>query len=135
MPVVQASSKVSPPASPTSASVQNPYAFVLFFESTCPHCQRFAPILKEWADQHHFHVYAFTLDGKGLPSFPHPIPAVSSIKQTFFGTAPIETPSLFLVNVQTNNALPIAQGEMSRAELNAVMAPLERQLGATNVRS
>lgn len=109
-------------------AAHNPYAFVLFFSSTCPHCQRFAPILKRWAAAHHFHVYAFTLDGKGLPSYPQPIPAVPTIRQTFFGPNPIETPSLFLVNVNTNNAMPVSQGEMSEQELNTVMTPLIEEL-------
>ena len=69
---------------PSILSLNKNYTIVLFYESTCPHCQRFDPILKQFADTYHFKVYPFTVDGKSLPSFENSYSVQPSILASFF---------------------------------------------------
>jgi conjugal transfer pilus assembly protein TraF len=79
----------------------NHYALVTFFRSTCQYCQRFEPILAQFAQKYQFEVYPITTDGKGLPSYPYPITIYKPMANLLYGNIPEEkrpVPSLFLVN-------------------------------------
>lgn len=99
-------------------SVNSKFSFVLFYRSTCPHCQRFDPIVKEFSQDYGFKVYAYTTDGNSLPSFPNSMPMTESVEKTFFNSPNIEVPALFLINVKTMKAYLIDQGEMSYQDLD-----------------
>lgn len=99
-------------------NVNKRFAFVLFYRSTCPHCQRFDPVVKQFSSDFGFKVYAYTTDGHSLPSFPHSMPMTESVEKTFFNSPQIEVPSLFLINVKTMRAYLIDQGEMNYQDLN-----------------
>ncbi|PQK95182.1 conjugal transfer protein TrbB [Pantoea ananatis] len=98
----------------------NDYAVVVFMQRSCPHSAKFDPLLRSWADKEGVKVYPYTLDGYGDSSFPYPLiprkagpdePIAGEIL-TFFGNGlPIATPTTFLVNVNTNTAYPLFQGE------------------------
>ncbi|PWK94335.1 type-F conjugative transfer system pilin assembly thiol-disulfide isomerase TrbB [Pantoea allii] len=98
----------------------NDYAVVVFMQRSCPHSAKFDPLLRSWADHEGVKVYPYTLDGYGDASFPYPLiprktgpgePIAGEIL-TFFGNGlPIATPTTFLVNVNTNTAYPLFQGE------------------------
>src|SRR3990167_9787373 len=93
------------------------FSLVLFYRSSCQHCQRFAPILSQFSKEFGFQVYAYTTDGNALSDFPESMNATASIEKTFFQNNNIVVPSLFLVNVKTMQAYMIDQGEMSEEEL------------------
>ena len=93
------------------------FAFVIFYRSTCPHCQRFVPILSQFANDYGFRVYPYSTDGQALSEFPNSMPMTNQIEQTFFSSPNIEVPSLFLINVKTMKAYLIDQGEMSYTDL------------------
>src|SRR3990167_6308131 len=98
------------------------FSFVLFYRSSCPHCQRFAPVLSQFSKDFGFQVYAYTTDGNTLLDFPESMNATSSIEKIFFQGNNIVVPSLFLVNVKTMQAYLIDQGEMGDVKLqNTVM--------------
>lgn len=97
--------------------VNKNFAFVIFYRSTCPHCQRFDPILKQFSQDFGFKVYAYTTDRNSLPSFPKSMPMTESVEKTFFSSPNIEVPSLFLINVKTMQAYLIDQGELSYLDL------------------
>ena len=84
-----------------------------FYRSTCPYCQRFAPILKNFSERYGIVVVPITTDGVALPEFPH-----SQIDQgqaqRFHVTV---EPSLFTVNPYTHKAIPVAYGLMSENDL------------------
>lgn len=103
-------------------AVNSKFAFVVFYRSTCPHCQRFDPILKQFSQDYGFKVYAYTTDGNSLPSFPKSMPMTTTVEKTFFNSPNIEVPSLFLINVKTMKAYLIDQGEMSYQDLNSRVA-------------
>ena len=67
-----------------------------FFSSTCPYCHLEAPILKRFEEYYGIQVVAVSLDGGGLPEYPHPVidqgaGAALEIQSTptlFFGKPP-----------------------------------------------
>ncbi len=89
------------------------YAMVLFYESTCPHCQRFTPIVADVAEHEQIKLYAFTMNGGTLPAVAaETAPAQDAIINNFYQSAPShEVPAVFLVNVDTMAFLPVSIGE------------------------
>lgn len=88
---------------------------VLFMQRSCPYCHQFDPVLKEVAQQYGFSVFPYTLDGQGDSAFPEALPAPPDVMQTFFPNIPVATPTTFLVNVNTLEALPLLQGATDAA--------------------
>ena len=84
-----------------------------FYHSTCPYCQRFAPIVKTFAEKFHLTVIPITTDGSSLPEFPNSYRDQGQAK-TFH--VKVE-PSLFAVNPYTKKAYPISYGLISESEL------------------
>lgn len=94
------------------------FSFVLFYRSTCPHCERFAPIISAFSKDFGFRIYAYTTDGNVLPELNNSMVVTRDIENTFFSNNHnIVVPSLFIVNVKTMQAYFIDQGEMSYNEL------------------
>ena len=83
---------------------------VLFMQGHCPYCHQFDPVLKQLAQQYGFSVFPYTLDGQGDTAFPEALPVPPDVMQTFFPNIPVATPTTFLVNVNTLEALPLLQG-------------------------
>ena len=83
---------------------------VLFMQGHCPYCHKFDPVLKSLAQQVGFGVMAYTIDGQGDAAFPEALPAPPEVMKTFFPNLPVATPTTFLVNVNTLEALPLLQG-------------------------
>ncbi|WP_396015058.1 type-F conjugative transfer system pilin assembly thiol-disulfide isomerase TrbB [Escherichia coli] len=88
---------------------------VLFMQGHCPYCHQFAPVLKQLAQQYGFSVFSYTLDGQGDTAFPEALPVPPDVMQTFFPNIPVATPTTFLVNVNTLEALPLLQGATDAA--------------------
>ena len=84
-----------------------------FYKSTCHYCQRFAPILKNFATRYGLTIIPVTMDGIPLPEFPDSRRDNGQSKQ-FQVTV---TPSLYAVNPYTQKAFPIAYGLTSETEL------------------
>ncbi len=42
-----------------------------FYRSTCPYCQRFAPIVRDFSERYGITVIPISTDGYALPSFPN----------------------------------------------------------------
>lgn len=97
--------------SKNTAQVQNRFAFVLFYMSTCPHCQRFDPILKSFSFENHIPVLAYTLDGNSLHSFPNSFTPTKNEVLKFFPTDNPVVPTLFLMDEKTHRIYPMMRGE------------------------
>lgn len=84
-----------------------------FYHSTCPYCQRFSPIVKDFSQRYGIPVVAITTDGIALPEFPD-----SRIDQgqarKFHVTV---EPALFTVDPYTHQAIPVSYGLMSESDL------------------
>lgn len=111
----------------------NNYAVVVFMQRGCQYSAKFDPKLREWADQTGIKVYPYTLDGYGDSAFPVALiprkvnanePIAGEIL-TFFGNGlPIATPTTFMVNVNTNTAYPLYQGDTDMATVSQRLAQM-----------
>ncbi|QKJ89292.1 IncF plasmid conjugative transfer protein TrbB (plasmid) [Paramixta manurensis] len=111
----------------------NDYAIVVFMQRACPYSAKFDPKLKAWADEAGIRVYPYTLDGYGDTSFPvaliprkaGPGEPIAGEILTFFGNGlPIATPTTFMVNVNTNMAYPLYQGDTDMATVSQRLAQM-----------
>lgn len=98
-------------------AINKQYALVLFYRASCPHCQRFVPIVRQFSDTYGFAVYPYSVQGQSLPSFPNSLTVTNEIASTFFNSPNYGVPSLFLINTQTMKAYEIDQGEESFLDL------------------
>lgn len=108
---------------------------VLFMQGHCPYCHQFDPVLKQLAQQYGFSVFPYTLDGQGDTAFPEALPVPPDVMQTFFPNIPVATPTTFLVNVNTLEALPLLQGATDAASFMARMDTVLQMYGEEKVRN
>lgn len=111
----------------------NDYAVVVFMQRGCQYSAKFDPKLKVWADETGIKVYPYTLDGYGDTSFPvaliprkaGPNEPIAGEILTFFGNGlPIATPTTFMVNVNTNMAYPLYQGDTDMGTVSQRLAQM-----------
>jgi type-F conjugative transfer system pilin assembly thiol-disulfide isomerase TrbB len=111
----------------------NDYAVVVFMQRGCQYSAKFDPKLKAWADETGIKVYPYTLDGYGDTSFPvaliprkaGPNEPIAGEILTFFGNGlPIATPTTFMVNVNTNMAYPLYQGDTDMGTVSQRLAQM-----------
>ena len=92
-----------PNPSHVNASPHSKYALIYIFSSECPFCHKFTPKLMTFLARHpNLQHYAFSMDGKGLAGFEHPMPATKEVIHHFFGTPHFVYPATFFVNTDTN---------------------------------
>lgn len=99
-----------------------------FYRSTCPYCQRFAPIVKDFAEHYHITVIAITTDDNSLPEFPNSYPDQGQAAK-FHVTV---EPSLFAVNPYTREAYPVSYGLMSEVDLKKRILDIATRFGAAS---
>ena len=111
----------------------NDYAVVVFMQRGCQYSAKFDPQLKSWADEEGIKVYPYSLDGYGDAAFPvaliprkaGPNEPIAGEILTFFGNGlPIATPTTFMVNVNTNVAYPLFQGETDMGTMSQRLAQM-----------
>ena len=95
------------------------YYFVYIFKATCPHCKKFAPTLKNFADEFHVHVDSYSFDGGPVLEF-NAKPLTPELFKTFYvdGNYKPSVPALFLVNNHTHEAYAVLFGEAEPYELS-----------------
>ena len=105
---------------------------VLFMQGHCPYCHQFDPVLKSLSGRVGFGVMAYTIDGQGDAAFPDALPAPPEVMKTFFPNLPVATPTTFLINVNTLEALPLLQGATDEQGFMARMDTVLQMRGAGN---
>ncbi len=86
-----------------------------FYRSSCPYCQRFAPIVKDFSQRYGIAVIPITTDGIALPSFPD-----SRVDQGQAEKFHVSVePALFTVNPYTHQAIPVSYGLTTEDELRS----------------
>ena len=109
----------------TNTSPRKDVAFILVYMSTCPHCQRFDPILKKYVVKHQIPVLAYTLNGISLPSFKESVtPTKFEINKLFPNGHPV-VPTLFVVDKKHHQIIRAITGEASYAQLQQRMIRVE----------
>lgn len=116
LPVPEAQKIVSKPAS----AFFQAHRLLFFYASTCPYCQRFAPVLKNWALSHQALVQAFSFDEEPLPGFKN-TPLTNELVKAAFQDQSIKYPALFILNDKTRTLYPVAIGALDSAELTIRM--------------
>ena len=94
------------------------YYFAFIYRSTCPHCKKFSPVLKDFSETFHIKVRAFSLDGESLDGL-DTTPLTPELFQTFYvsGGYKPTVPALFLVNRHTLEAYAVLFGEATPYQL------------------
>lgn len=100
--------------------------FFFFFTSSCPHCQRFSPVLKQMAEHYGFRVVAVSMDGGYLPEFSE---AVLDEGQSKLFNVTVY-PSLFLVDPKTEKAHLVTEGAIGAEELSQRLIKISQSNGA-----
>lgn len=100
------------------AAMQNQYALVFFFESTCPYCHKTAPKITRLGEKFQLPVYAFSVDGVGIAGFEVPIPVTPEIGRTFFpSNGKAVMPATFLMNVNSRKFSRLSIGDVPESTL------------------
>lgn len=90
------------------------YGLFFLFKEDCPYCHEFAPIVKDLMNLYGFEGKAISRDGKALELFPD--------AEGDNGTIAVLNregiyPSLFLINPQSRQVIPLARGLVSLSQL------------------
>lgn len=97
----------------TISQLSQSYGLFFFFSSQCPYCHQFAPIVKRFSQLYGWEVIAISIDGGSVAEFP-----ASERDNGLVHMWNIQTlPSLYAVNPQTQEAIPIAHGLTSMDEM------------------
>jgi conjugal transfer pilus assembly protein TraF len=94
------------------------HALLFVFRGDCPHCHRFAPVLKRFAERHGLTVFPVTLDGRALPEYPD-AHADNGMAKTL---SPEVVPAVYVSNPKTRQIEPIGFGALSESDLEERLA-------------
>jgi conjugal transfer pilus assembly protein TraF len=94
-----------------------------FYRSTCPYCQRFSPILKDFSSRYGLSVVPITTDGISLPEFPN---SHSDRGQASRLKVTVE-PALFTADPETHRIIPVSYGLLSEDELRERLLTIAKQ--------
>jgi conjugal transfer pilus assembly protein TraF len=96
------------------SSFTNKYGLFFFFRSNCPYCHKFSPILKMFEEEYGITVVPVSLDGKGLPEYPHP-KADNGIASKLNVDI---VPAVIAVDPKSGEIVPVSYGLVSVDELS-----------------
>ena len=102
------------------------HGLVFVFRGDCPHCHRFAPILKRFEQEFGFTVLAISMDGRAIPEYPNARPD-NGMAARLNATA---VPALYLTAPATRQIVPVGFGVMSMTDLVERIATLAQDTSA-----
>jgi len=89
------------------------HGLIFFFKSDCPYCHTMAPAVRMMAERFGIEVLAVSIDGVGLPDFPHPQDGRS--KAAAWGVQRV--PALFMGSKVTGDHVALGFGVMALSEI------------------
>jgi conjugal transfer pilus assembly protein TraF len=107
-------------------SLSATHGLIFVFRGDCPHCHRFAPILKRFEEAFGFTVLAISLDGRALPEYPNARPDNGMAARLNAAAVP----ALYLTAPATREITPVGFGVMSMSELVERLAALGESTSA-----
>jgi conjugal transfer pilus assembly protein TraF len=107
-------------------SLASTHGLVFVFRGDCPHCHRFAPILKRFEQEFGFTVLAISMDGRAIPEYPNARPD-NGMAARLNATA---VPALYLTAPATRQIVPVGFGVMSMTDLVERIASLAQDASA-----
>lgn len=102
------------------------HGLVFVFRGDCPHCHRFAPILKRFEQEFGFTVLAISMDGRAIPEYPNARPD-NGMAARLNATA---VPALYLTAPATRQIVPVGFGVMAMTDLVERIAALAQDASA-----
>ena len=102
------------------------HGLIFVFRGDCPHCHRFAPILKRFEEEFGFTVLAISMDGRAIPEYPNARPD-NGMAARLNATA---VPALYLTAPTTRQIVPVGFGVMSMTDLVERIAALAQDAPA-----
>ncbi|QKS30684.1 MAG: conjugal transfer protein TraF [Candidatus Accumulibacter similis] len=112
----------------TIKSLAATHGLIFVFRGDCPHCHRFAPILKRFEQEFGFTVLAISMDGRAIPEYPNARPD-NGMAARLNATA---VPALYLTAPATRQIVPVGFGVMSMTDLVERIAALAQDAPAGN---
>ncbi|MBA2650230.1 MAG: type-F conjugative transfer system pilin assembly thiol-disulfide isomerase TrbB [Legionella sp.] len=105
-------------SNPEIKDLSDNYYFVFIYRSNCPHCHKFAPILKDFSGSFHIKVHSYSLDSTPINGF-GANPLTPELFQALYVSGGFKpaVPALFLVNRHTLEAYAVLFGEASPYQL------------------
>jgi len=110
----------------TLKSLAASHGLIFVFRGDCPHCHRFAPILKRFEQEFGFTVLAISMDGRAIPEYPNARPD-NGMAARLNATA---VPALYLTAPATRQIVPVGFGVMSMTDLVERIAALAQDAPA-----
>lgn len=102
------------------------HGLIFVFRGDCPHCHRFAPILKRFEQEFGFTVLAISMDGRAIPEYPNARPD-NGMAARLNATA---VPALYLTAPATRQIVPVGFGVISMTDLVERIAALAQDAPA-----
>lgn len=99
----------------TIKHINDRYGIFFLFSSTCPHCHRYAPILKSFQLKYGINIMAVSMDGGGLPGWDQFMVNTGQIAK--MGIKMEAVPATLLFDKTTRKVIPIGTGVLSHSEL------------------
>jgi len=87
-------------------SISRTHGLFYFYRVSCPYCNKFAPIIKQFAQDHKLELIPVSLDGHKSKDFPN-----SQVNQGIGAKLQVKgVPALYLVEPQENKFIPVSFG-------------------------
>lgn len=99
----------------TIKHINDRYGIFFLFSSTCPHCHRYSPILKNFQDKYGITIMPISMDGGGLPEWPNFM--VNNGQITKMGITETSVPQTVLFDKDSRQVIPVGTGVLSHSEL------------------
>ncbi len=114
---------------PLVKDLQENYYFVFIYRSNCPHCHKFAPVIKDFSGSFHIKMESYSVDGIPLEGF-EARKLTPLLFKTFYVTGGYQpaVPALFLVNSHTLQAYAVFFGEAEPYQLAARLDELMQHI-------
>ena len=94
------------------------FEFIYIFKSTCPHCKRFTPVIRDFTQTFNVPITAYSVDGGKAPGLESKLIS-PDIYNTLFTEANYKpvVPALFLFNKNTHQVYAVTFGEATALDL------------------
>jgi conjugal transfer pilus assembly protein TraF len=99
----------------TIKNINNRYGIFFLFSSTCPHCHRYSPILKNFQEKYGITIMPISMDGEGLKEWDNFMVNNGQIKKMGINVEAV--PATILFDKETRQVIPIGFGVLSHSEL------------------
>lgn len=111
------------------ADMSDSYGLFYFYRSDCPYCQRFSPVLRDFADRFGVEVKAVSVDGGPMPDFPNAERDQGQFQRLLEGRQSV-VPAVLLLNTETRTPHWITFGLISGEELaERIFVTMSREPG------